>query len=174
MNLFCQKYLVQLCSYSFVSLHFSDRNQTSIFGYKFRPKMGRNNFRSGTIRRTMSDGVLELRMIDFQECMVTRPNADLACLVLNSVLPQDREDHLRSWMRLYHDELNRLLLKFGYHDCRETYTLEYLWQDSERPKKSNFRYQQNLTSAKYYFNTKCQKKNSVFVAIWRFSRSYFG
>ena len=97
--------------------------------------MGRNNFRSGTIRRTMSDGVLELRMIDFQECMVTRPNADLACLVLNSVLPQDREEHLRSWMRLYHDELNRLLLKFGYHDCRETYTLEYLWQDSERPKK---------------------------------------
>ena len=120
--------------------------------------MGRNNFRSGTIRRTMSDGVLELRMIDFQECMVTRPNADLACLVLNSVLPQDREEHLRSWMRLYHDELNRLLLKFGYHDCRETYTLEYLWQDSERPKKSYFRYERNLTSAKCYFNAKYQRK----------------
>ena len=47
-------------------------------------------------RRTESDGVLELRMIDFQECMLTRPNADLACLVLNSVLPGDREEHLQA------------------------------------------------------------------------------
>ena len=31
-------------------------------------------------------------------------------------------------MKLYHDELTRLLLKFG-NDCRETYTLEDLWQD---------------------------------------------
>ena len=31
-------------------------------------------------------------------------------------------------MKLYHDELTRLLLKFG-HDCREKYTLEDLWQD---------------------------------------------
>ena len=47
-------------------------------------------------RRAESDGDLELRMIDFQECMLTRPNADLACLVLNSVLPEDREEHLQA------------------------------------------------------------------------------
>ena len=80
-------------------------------------------------RRRVTDGHdLELRFIDFQECMVTRPSTDLACLVMNSVLPKDREEHLQAWLKLYHDELTRLLLKFG-HDCKEVYTLDDLWQD---------------------------------------------
>ena len=67
-------------------------------------------------------------MIDLQECMVTRPSADLACLFLNSALPADREEHLPAWLELYHGELTRLLLRFG-HDVRSGYTLEDLWRD---------------------------------------------
>ena len=48
-----------------------------------------------------------MKVIDFQECMLSRPTTDLACLISTSTHPNLRQEHLHQWLEFYHTEFGK-------------------------------------------------------------------
>ena len=72
----------------------------------------------------------DLRMLDLQECALSRPTADLACLLMTSLSPSLRELCTGQLLRFYHRHLVSGLARLGYdNDAEGLYPFERLRSD---------------------------------------------
>ena len=71
--------------------------------------------------------ITDVRFVDLQVCMRTRPSHDVAVLFSTSTTPELREKHFDELIKIYFDALMKEVARFGY--SKDVYTFEKFMED---------------------------------------------